>query len=110
MLYKFKSQAAADVVMLEATGRQVLQIIDKHPAVPGIITTKQMPAALQALRQAIALDEAVRGATSGDRTDDFQTGEPDTLVQGDSVSLRQRLWPFVALLERSFLEQKNVIW
>ncbi len=50
MLYKFKSRATADVIMLEANGRQLLQIIGKSPDPHGIVTAAQIPAALQAWR------------------------------------------------------------
>ena len=50
MLYRFKSKAAGDVVMLEPNGKQVLEILGKDPAHPGIILPEQMPAAIQALR------------------------------------------------------------
>ena len=45
MLYKFKSQATADVIMLEVNGRQLLEIIGKQPGPHGIITAAQVPAA-----------------------------------------------------------------
>ena len=38
MLYKFKSRATADVIMLESNGRQVLEIVGKTPGASGIIT------------------------------------------------------------------------
>ena len=37
MLYKFKSKAAGDLIMLEPNGRRVLQIIGKDPQPQGII-------------------------------------------------------------------------
>ena len=50
MLYKFKSRATADLIMLEANGRQVLEIIGKTPDDEhGIITVEQIPAAISAL-------------------------------------------------------------
>ncbi len=37
MLYKFKSKAAGDVIMLEPTGRQIVGILGKSPGPQGII-------------------------------------------------------------------------
>jgi cyclopropane-fatty-acyl-phospholipid synthase len=34
MLYKFKSRAAADLILLEPQGRQILEIIGKTPGPP----------------------------------------------------------------------------
>ena len=58
MLYKFKSKAAGDVIMLEPHGRRLLGVIGKDPGPTGIILPAEMPAALQALEHAIADDEA----------------------------------------------------
>ena len=49
MIYKFKSQAAADVIMLQANGEQMLTIIGKAPAAQGIVTVAQIPVAIAAL-------------------------------------------------------------
>ena len=57
MLYKFKSKNTGDVIMLEPHGRQVLEIIGKEAGPQGIILPEQMPAALLALRAAIAQEE-----------------------------------------------------
>jgi len=39
MLYKFKSKATGDLIMLEPNGRQVLRLIGKEPTAQGIIET-----------------------------------------------------------------------
>ncbi len=62
MLYKFKSRATADVIMLESNGRQVLEIVGKTPGASGIITVQQIPAAIEALEAAVADDDALRDA------------------------------------------------
>lgn len=48
MLYKFKSRATADVIMLEANGRQLVQIMGKTPGQGGIVTVEQIPGAIAA--------------------------------------------------------------
>ena len=54
MLYKFKSKAAGDLIMLEPNGRRVLEIIGKDAAPKGIIQPEQMQGAISALEAAIA--------------------------------------------------------
>ena len=50
MPYKFKSRSTADLLMLEATGRQILKIIGKDPDAPhGIITVEQIPGVIAKL-------------------------------------------------------------
>ena len=104
MLYKFKSQAAADVIMLEVNARQILDTVGKSPSKQGIITAAQIPAAIQALQAAIAAEEAV----SKQRVDSDEEDEHG--AKGASVSLRQRSAPFIDLLQRSATEGKDVVW
>ena len=49
MLYKFKSRATADLIMLEPQGRQIVTIIGKTPGASGIVTAAQIPGAIAAL-------------------------------------------------------------
>jgi hypothetical protein len=104
MLYKFKSEAAADVIMLEATGRQVLQIIGKGPQAKGILMPTDMPAAKVAIEHAIALEEST-GSTGGDNVD--ENAEAGTRAR---VSLRARVWPLVTMMERSMKMNKPITW
>ncbi len=111
MLYKFKSRSTADVIMLEANGRQLLKIIGKGDEPHGIITVAQIPAAIEALQAAAAAEEAAA------REQDQAGGEgPDDAAQdGDgqpreAVSLRQRAVPFIDMLRRSAAEDHDVIW
>ena len=45
MIYKFKSKAAGDLIMMGPSGDQVLRIIGKQPAPKGIIEPAAMAAA-----------------------------------------------------------------
>ena len=98
MLYKFKSKNAGDVIMLEANGRKVLEVIGKDAGPTGIILAVQMPAAIQALQAAIALEE------SHDENHD------DNGVHGDAPGLRQRAMPFIDMLNRNHTSGTEVTW
>ena len=97
MLYKFKSKNIGDVIMLEANGRRVLEIIGKDAGPKGIILPEQMPAAIKALRDAIALE---------DSADPEQAGA----VPGDGLGLRQRAMTFIDMLERDHKSGDDVVW
>ena len=58
MLYRFKSKASGDVVMLQPNGKQLLEILGKDRAGPGIILPEQIPAAIKILQDAVFEDEA----------------------------------------------------
>ncbi len=105
MLYKFKSKAAGDVILLQANGEQILQIIGKEPAAKGIILPEQMPAAIAALEQAIAQGQPAQA----DRPDSA-SDEPDDAAPADRVSLRQRATPFIDMLCRCQSAGHEIVW
>ncbi|MFZ4703160.1 MAG: DUF1840 domain-containing protein [Candidatus Methylumidiphilus sp.] len=108
MLYKFKSKAAGDLIMLEPNGRQILRILGKDDTdslTKGILLPSDIPAALMALEHAIReedelLQQRVREAVAQDR-------DPP---HPDGISLRQRAAPFVEMLKRCLKEDKELVW
>ena len=99
MIYKFKSQAAADLLMTGPVGDRVLALIGKEPAAKGVIDVDQIPAAIHAL-EAAADAESPRAAND----DDDKSGK------SDHVSLRQRIWPMVEMLKLAQAEKQPVVW
>jgi hypothetical protein len=105
MLYKFKSKAAGDLIMLEPNGRRVLQIIGKDPGAKGIILPEEMPGAIGRLEQAIVDEEAEHEALIAEAKAKGQVPP-----KFDSVSLRQRAVPFIDMLKRCSKEEKEIVW
>ena len=105
MIYKFKSKATGDLIMLEPNGRRMLEIIGKDPAPAGIIQPAQMPAAVLALEAAIAREEADRKAAV-----DEARGTGHVLPTFPDVSLRQRAVPFLDMLRRGSQAQTDIVW
>jgi hypothetical protein len=106
MLYKFKSKAAGDLIMLEPNGRRVLEIIGKDAGAQGIILPEEMPAAVQALEDAIAREEAEQKTASDEAKAKGQVApRPD-----GPVSLRQRAVPFLEMLRRCQQAGKEIVW
>jgi hypothetical protein len=105
MLYKFKSKAAGDLIMLEPNGRRVLEIIGKDPGPKGIVLPEEMPAAMQALDAAIAREEAEHKALT-----EQAKARGEVPPKFDAVSLRQRAVPFVDMLKRCSAAGKEIVW
>jgi hypothetical protein len=105
MLYKFKSKAAGDLIMLEPNGRRVLEIVGKDPAPKGIILPEEMPGAITALEQAIAREEAEHKAILEEAKAKGQVAP-----RFDAVSLRQRAVPFLDMLRRCSQAGKEIVW
>lgn len=106
MLYKFKSRAAADLIMLEPQGRQILQIIGKTPGSSGIVTAAQIPDAISALEAAVAASEALPPVQEGKDGED----EDEQSGRAEAVRLRQRAAPFIEMLRKSAAEKADVVW
>lgn len=109
MPYKFKSRATADLIMLDATARRLLDILGKDSSGHGIITVEQIPGAIAALEQAVQREEAQRAAAREDAEEDAQEDEAPAGAW-DPVSLRQRTAPFLDMLKRSAAQGREVTW
>lgn len=106
MLYKFKSRATGDLIMLEPNGRRVLQIIGKPLEPPkGILQPQEMPAAIAALEAAVAKEEADRKAALEQAR---QKGKD--APASEAVSLRQRVLPFIDMLRRCHAADREIVW
>jgi hypothetical protein len=105
MLYKFKSKAAGDLIMLEPNGRQVLQIIGKDPSPTGIVEPAQMTSAIQALESAIAREEAEQK-----KAEDEAKAKGEKAFRPDGISLRQRAVPFIDMLRRAEKAGEDIVW
>ncbi len=107
MLYIFKSKAAGNLVMLQANGERVLRIIGKDAGPKGIVLPEQMPAAIDALEQAIAAEES--GAAQPAQPEPVDANDKEA-VGADRVSLRQRAVPFIDMLKRCHKADKEIVW
>jgi len=105
MLYKFKSKAAGDVIMMGPAGDDVLRTIGKTPGPTGIIEVAAMPAAIAALEQAVAAEDAARAQAEADAKADGKKLGPR-----EGVTLRQRAWPLVEMMKRSAAEKADIVW
>jgi Domain of unknown function (DUF1840) len=103
MLYKFKSKAAGDVIMLGPNGDAVMRLLGREPSAKGIFDVQDLPALMAALEKAVADDEASRREAQSDESHD----QP---AAGDGVGLRQRVWPLVEMMRRSLAHQEPIVW
>lgn len=109
MLYKFKSKAAGDLIMLEGNGRQVLEIVAAELGTStgdkGIIQPEQMARAAAALQAAVAKEETEHASAEAQAK-----AEGKTAPRRPEVSLRQRAQPFMAMLQRCEKEKAEIVW
>jgi cyclopropane-fatty-acyl-phospholipid synthase len=112
MLYKFKSKATGDLIMLEPQGKQILQLIGKEPGAKGIILPTEMMAAVDALNAAVAQEEqTLEAAKDAAQNRGGDAGAAAPVAEGPrSISLKQRVVPFIDMLRRAHAEDKEVVW
>jgi len=99
MIYKFKSKASGDLIMLEPQGDRLLRLLGREPAAQGIIEPASMADAIATLEAAI-----VAAARDG------EAAEEGTLPDETPVLLRQRLWPAIEMLRRALAADVPIVW
>jgi Domain of unknown function (DUF1840) len=108
MIYKFKSKATGDVIMLGVNGDQLLRLLGREPSPKGIFEPAVMPALVEMLKAAVLADEAARSRPPADGTAGSETAD-EPAARG-KVSLRQRVWPMVEMLGRAHAAGQPVVW
>lgn len=107
-MYKFRSQATTELIMLTPTGDRVLALLGREPAPQGIVEVADMPAAIERLSQAVAEDEERRARppeAAEPAEDDAQVREPL-----DPISLRQRVWPLIQMMRQCIEADTPMVW
>ena len=99
MLVKFESDQG-NITMFKDAAVMLLKMMGQSGVVPGALLGKDIPAALERLKRAVATQ---RDAPRPGKDDDENGGEP-------GVSTRQRAFPLIELLTRAAKEECDVIW
>lgn len=97
MLIKFNSDVGA-ITMFGDVAAALLKMMGQSGAIPGAILAPDIPAALDRLKGAVEQQAQHPRARAEDETE-----EPN-------VSLRQRAFPLIDLLERAAKRGADVIW
>lgn len=113
MLYKFKSKAAADLIMLEADARRLLKIMQGEPQVKGIVTVAQLSETITRLQAAVQEEEQRLKAWQEKRQQAIEQGEDVSAFEPESepvIRLAQRAQPMLQMLQRCVKEQQELYW
>lgn len=97
MLVRFRSDVG-DIIMFGEVAVTLLKMMGQSGSVPGAILAPDIPPALARLQGAIAATAAVPPPSKP-----RDEGEPP-------VSLRQRAFPLIDLLDRAVRKKADVIW
>ncbi len=101
MLIKFQSEAGT-LTMFDDVAVPLLKLMGHSGAVPSAIMPEDIPAALEKLRAAVATHPDAPEPAAAKRSD---------LEEGElPVSLKQRAFPLIELLERAASRECEVVW
>lgn len=101
MLIKFESDVGA-LTMFDDVAKPLLKLMGHTGTVPSAILAEDIPAAVARLKTAVAADPSAPGPAEDKHTDQEKGEIP--------VSLRQRAFPLIELLERAAKEGCEVVW
>ena len=102
MLVTFHTNAFADITMFGDIAINLLRLMGHSGTVPGAIEPEDIPDALKKLKRAIAADDTTNLAEKEEETSDEPEEEP--------VTLHNRAYPLIQLLEAAEKEQAPVMW
>lgn len=105
VLYKFKSKAGADVIMLQPHGDQALQVLGREPSAQGIFQSTDLPGLIQRAEAAIAEEQSAQERAQAEAQAEGRKPPPKP-----EVALRQRLWPLLELMRAAAAAQTDVAW
>jgi len=105
-MYRFKSKADGDLIMMKPVGDQMLRIIGREPAAQGIIEVAALPQAIAALERALADADAQAAKTGEGRA----TADDEGSEGARAIGIRQRAWPLLEMMRRSLDQRADIVW
>ncbi len=105
MLFKFKSKAASDLIMLEPDARALLLMMLGEDPVKGIVLAQNLPATIARLESALAEKLATPPPSTGAEA---SVGGHDPLEP--PVQIGQRAVPMLQMLRRCLAAEADLVW
>lgn len=104
MLVTFSTKTAADITLFGEVATALLKLMGQTGVVPGALLAADVPAALQRLKDGIA----VAGTAPAGNPPPFP--DEDAERAPPPVTLRQRAFPLIGLLEAAVRGKSDVLW
>jgi len=104
MLVTFSTKTAADITMFGDVAIALLKLMGQTGVVPGALVAVDVPAALQRLKDGIAVSGAAPAGNPPLAKDEDEEKAPPP------VTLRQRAFPLIGLLDAAVRGKSDVLW
>jgi hypothetical protein len=102
MLVIFTSKGQGDITMFGHVAEHLIGLMGHSGTIPSAIAAKDIPAALERLKKAIALEDP-------QDTEDSASDNIDEPVE-PSVSIYNRAYPLMEMLTAATKEDSSVMW
>jgi hypothetical protein len=106
-IVKFKSKAAGDIVMFKSNAEQMFRIMGVEPSERGVIEPKDLA---HAHAQLVAAINTERMARSENPVDEDELDEDEKIALKNYVSLEQRSYTLLKMLEAAQKKNVDVHW
>ncbi|MFC6672160.1 DUF1840 domain-containing protein [Marinobacterium aestuariivivens] len=107
MLITFRSEAYADITMFGDIAKQLIRLSGHSVVVPGALLAGDVPDALANLKK--ALEQPPEPADAKPKSKKKEDEDEDE-EQPPPVSLTQRAYPLLEMLEAAARDGKDVMW
>lgn len=107
MLVTFHTPAAGDVVMFGDTAVQLLQLMGHSGKVPGVLQPEDLPQAIRLLKTGVEGHSSNTDVNNNSKSDNTEEKEDN---DEHKVSLRNRAFPLIRLLQVAEAEEVHVTW
>ena len=104
MLVTFSTKVGADITMFGDVAQALLELMGQSGALPGALAADDVPVALERLKAGIAV---AGGEPSGNPA---PHADEDAEKAPPPVTLRQRAFPLIGLLEAAIRAKADVMW
>lgn len=101
MLIRFRSNAG-DITMFSEDAEKLIKMMGHSGTVPSAIVARDLPNALQSLKQGVAAAQVPEPPPAKDGADDADQEPP--------VPLTRRAFPLIELLERCVKNDCDLLW
>lgn len=102
MLVTFETKAYANITMFGDVAVKLLRMMGHSGTIPSALLAEDVPASLAKLKAAVASEKALEGSAPAQLDDDEEASA--------RVSLGQRAFPLIELLEAAAAKGCDVMW
>jgi len=108
MLVTFRTPAAGNIVMFGDVAVELIRLMGHSGKVPGALQPEELASAIQRLKKAVEEDSS--SGLAVDRVNETENSDDAEDNDEPNISLKNRAFPLIQLLQAAEAEDVQVIW